>query len=58
MNPEGETTPDQFTAQMENADISSAIPAPVTSEQSQDTGDTVDIADVPTAGRYTISIRC
>jgi serine/threonine protein phosphatase PrpC len=45
--PNGETTPDQFAAQMENVDISSAIPAPGTSEQSQDSGDTVDIADVP-----------
>ena len=42
------TTPDQFAAQKESADIVSAIPSPANSEQAQGTGD-VDIADVPTA---------
>src|SRR5438094_4421723 len=45
--PKGDTTPDQFAAQKESADISSAIPATGRSEQTQDTGD-VDIADAPT----------
>ena len=43
----GDTTPDQFAAQKESADISSAVPASGKSEQAQDTGD-VDIAEVPT----------
>ncbi len=43
-----ETTPDQFAAQMDNVDISSFKPMSGTSEQSQDIGDTVDSADVPT----------
>jgi len=46
--PKDETTPDQFAAQMDNVDISSVKPMPGTSEQSQDSGDTVDSADVPT----------
>jgi len=46
--PKDETTPDQFAAQMDNVDISSVKPVPGTSEQSQDIGDTVDSADVPT----------
>jgi serine/threonine protein phosphatase PrpC len=44
----GETTPDQFDAQMDNVDNSSVIPMPGTSEQSQDSGDTIDIAGAPT----------
>src|SRR5213080_3136795 len=34
--PKGDTTPDQFAAQKESADISSAIPATGRSEQTQD----------------------
>jgi serine/threonine protein phosphatase PrpC len=44
--PKSETTPEQLA--MQNADASSAIPATDKSEQSQDSGDTLDIADVPT----------
>jgi serine/threonine protein phosphatase PrpC len=47
--PESETSRDQSTAQMDNVDISSVIPVPSTSEQSQDTGETVDIANAPNA---------
>jgi len=55
---EGETPRGQSTAQMDNADISSVIPVPTPVEQSrgtgdtqtQATGDTVDIANAPTAG--------
>jgi serine/threonine protein phosphatase PrpC len=46
--PEGGTTPDQLTTQKENDDTSSAQPAPVTPEQALETGETVDVADVPT----------
>ena len=46
--PKDETTQDQLAAQTENTDISSAIPAPGKSEQAQDTGDMLDIADIPT----------
>jgi serine/threonine protein phosphatase PrpC len=46
--PKGETTPDQIATQKENADTSSAQPAPVRSEQAQETGDTVNMTDVPT----------
>src|SRR6266704_3914709 len=46
--PKNEATPDQFAAQMDNVDISSVLHLPTTSEQSLDSGGTVDIADVPT----------
>jgi serine/threonine protein phosphatase PrpC len=48
--PEEETIPDQTAEQNENADISSAKIAPVSSEQVQDSENTHthDIADVPT----------
>jgi serine/threonine protein phosphatase PrpC len=48
-SPEDETPRGQSTAQMDNVDISSVIPVPSTSEQSQDTGETVDTANAPTA---------
>ena len=46
---EGKTPRGQFTAQTNNTDISSAVPVPTSFEQSQDTGDTVDIANATTA---------
>jgi hypothetical protein len=45
---EGETPRGQSTAQMDNADISSVIPVPTPFDQSQGTGDIVDIANAPT----------
>ncbi len=42
------THPDQPATHKENADISSATPIPDRSEQAQNAGDTVEIADVPT----------
>src|SRR6266516_1843245 len=46
--PKNETIPDQFASQKDSVDNSSVIPMPGTSEQSQDSGDRVDISDVPT----------
>src|SRR2546430_11165843 len=46
--PKNETIPDQFALQKDSVDNSSVIPMPGTSEQSQDSGDRVDISDVPT----------
>jgi serine/threonine protein phosphatase PrpC len=46
---EGKTPRGQFTAQTNNIDLSSVIPVPAPSEQSQGTGDTVDIANATTA---------
>ena len=47
VSPKDGTNPDLFAVQKENAGSSSALPAPGSSEQSQDTGDPVDIDDVP-----------
>ncbi len=44
----GEITPDQVAMQKGNADASSSTPATDKSEQAQDSGDTLDIADMPT----------
>ncbi len=46
---EGKTARGKFTAQTNNTDIASVIPVPTPFEQSQGTGDTVDIANVTTA---------
>jgi serine/threonine protein phosphatase PrpC len=46
--PKSETVPDQIAGHMENATNSSTLSAPGRSEQAQDTGDTVDMADMPT----------
>jgi len=45
---EGDTPRGQSTAQMDNADVSSVIPVPAPFDQSQGTGDRVDIANAPT----------
>ena len=46
--PKSETVPDPITGHMENATNSSTKPEPGSTEQAQDTGETVDLAGMPT----------